>query len=237
MTSYGGRGTVSLGVSPPAGRGSSPGAVGACPYRRGVTSDADTLRGLADGADVVLDVGEEAIACRVNAVAGDEATLAPRTAADEAYIPSLGRPAVLVFDAGRGRRRRVAGAVRRGPATGGLRFAAGQGAGLPPRRRAARLGIDLAVELTLLDAGGAPAAPPRRLRASDVSLGGLGVRAEGWALPAGALLRHRLELPDPPPIEGTSRVLRVEGGVAGLELAEISPADRSRLAAFLIARR
>jgi hypothetical protein len=143
---------------------------------------------------------------------------------------------VLAFAAA-ARRDRVAGAVRRGPAPGMLRFAAGRGAGLPARRRSARLGIELAVELTLLDAGGAPVAPPRRLRTSDVGLGGLGVRAEGWALPDGALLRHSLELPDPPPLRGTSRVLRVAGGVAGLELTEISAADRSRLAAFLIAQR
>ena len=209
-------------------------------YRRGVmspgTSDPDPLRGLAEGAAVVLDVGEEAIACRVDAAAGDEVTLAPRMAADAAYIPSLGRAAVLAFAAA-GRRARVAGAVRPGPAPGVLRFAAGQDAGLPPRRRAARVGIELAVELTLLDAGGEQAAPPRRLRTSDLSLGGLGVRAEGWALPEGALLRHSLELPDPPPLRGTSRVLRAEGGVVGLELIGISAADRSRLASLLIAQR
>jgi hypothetical protein len=202
------------------------------------TPDADPLRGLTEGAAVVLDVGEEAIDCRVDALAGGQATLAPRTEADAAYIPSLGRAAELVFAAGASERRtRVAGAVRRGPADGLLAFVAGTDAGVPARRRAARVGIELAVELTLLDSAGEPAEPPRRLLTTDVSLGGLGVHAEGWTLPGGARLRLVLELPDPPPIEATSRVLRAAGGIAGLELTDVVPADRSRLAAFLIAQR
>jgi hypothetical protein len=127
--------------------------------------------------------------------------------------------------------------VRRAPAQGVLRFAAGGDTGLPPRHRAARVGSELAVALTLLDEAGKPASAPGRLRTSDVSLGGVGVGTEDWSLPDGALLRFALELPDPPPIEGTSRVLRVSGGIAGLELTKVAPADRSRLAAFLIANR
>jgi hypothetical protein len=194
------------------------------------------MRRLAPRHAVVLDLGEEAIACRVTAVDGDEATLTPVSAADAGYIPSLGRAASLAFEAG-GERVRVAGAVRRGRRAGLLRFAAGAGDDLPPRRRAPRMTAALAVALTPLAPGGAPAGPARRLLTADVSLGGLGVDVGRWTLAPGAPLAFTLELPTGPPIEGTARVLRLEDGIAGLELAHVAPADRARLAAYLIAVR
>src|SRR4051794_33567279 len=119
---------------------------------------------------VVLDLEEEAIDCVVEAVAGEEATIAPVAAADAGYIPSLGRAAGLVFAGGGGERTRVRGAVRRGAGEGLLTFVAGAGAHLPARRQAARAGVDLPVDLQ-------PAGePPRRLATSDVSIGGIGVR-------------------------------------------------------------
>lgn len=199
-------------------------------------ADAAPLRALAEGARVVLDVGEETIDCRVIAVGGDDATVAPVVAADTAYIPTLGRPAALVFAAG-GRRTRVPGVVRPGPGAEALSFSPGGGSGLPPRRRAARVRDDLPVALTLLGAGDEPAEPPRRVRTIDLSVVGFGVRFAGPALPVRARLRFALELPDPPPIEGTVEVLRVADGLAGLEVVQIAPADRARLAAFLLGRR
>jgi PilZ domain len=188
---------------------------------------------LAVSQPVVLDLEEEAIECVVEAVAGDEATLAPLTAADAGYIPRLGRAAALVFPGGGGGRSRVRGAVHRAPADGRLRFVAGGGSDLPARRQAARAGVALEAELEPV--GGGEAA--RRVPTIDVSIGGIGVRVGDWAPAEGALLRFSLELPAAPPIRGTARVLRSAGGVAGLAIAEIAPADRARLAAFLIASR
>jgi hypothetical protein len=185
------------------------------------------MRRLVPSQRVVLDLAEEAIECVVDAVADDEATLRPVAAADAGYIPSLGRAAALVFGL-EGRRGRVEGAVHRAAGPGRLTFVAGGGAGLPARRQAARAGVDVPVEL---------GDPPRRLRTTDVSLGGVGAHVGDWAPLAGATLPVALELPTAPPVRGTARVLRVEDGVAGLEFVEIAPTDRARLAAFLIARR
>jgi len=192
------------------------------------------MRRLTASQPVVLDLEEEAIQCVVEATAGDEATLAPVAAADAGYIPSLGRAAALVFAAGAGgERTRVRGVVHRAPAEGRLRFLASGGAALPARRRAARAGVDLPVELAPDEAGEAP----RRLATTDLSIGGIGVDVAAWAPADGARLRFALELPVAPPIRGTARVLRVAGGVAGLAIVDIAPADRARLAAFLIASR
>jgi hypothetical protein len=190
------------------------------------------MRRLVPTHPVVLDLEEEAIECVVEAVAGDEATLAPLVAADAGYVPRLGRSAALVFAADGGRAR-VRGAVHRAPAEGRLRFVAGGGADLPARRQAARAGVALEVEVEPVGGG----EPARRLSTSDVSIGGIGVRVGTWAPAEGALLAFALELPAAPPIRGTARVLRVADGVAGLQVAAISPADRARLAAFLIAGR
>jgi PilZ domain len=182
---------------------------------------------------VVLDLEEEAIECVVERVAGDEATLAPVAAADAGYIPRLGRAAALVFSSGAGDRARVRGAVHRAAGEGRLRFVAGTGADLPRRRQAARAGVDLAVELAPIESE----EPARRLRTSDVSLGGLGVRLGDWALAEGALVRFALEPAAAPPIRGTARVMRTGAPAAGLVIEEMAPADRARLAALLIASR
>ena len=191
------------------------------------------MRRLSLSQPVVLDLEEEAIECVVEAIAGEETTIAPLAAADAGYIPSLGRAAALVFAGDGGARVRVRGAVHRAPADGRLRFVAGGGAELPARRQAARAGVALEALLEPVDA----AEPARRVPTSDVSIGGIGVRVGDWAPAEGALLRFALDLPAAPPIRGTARVLRIAGGVAGLEIAEIAPADRARLAAFLIASR
>jgi hypothetical protein len=192
------------------------------------------MRRLAPRQPVVLDLEEEAIECVVEDVSGDEATLAPLAAADAGYIPSLGRAAALVFGdaSGGGERTRVRGAVHRAAGEGRLRFVAGAGSGLPARRQAARAGVDLPAEVEPDDGGGA-----HRLRTTDVSIGGLGVHVGDWAPADGERVRFALELPAAPPIRGVARVLRVAAGVAGLEIAEIAPMDRARLAAFLIASR
>jgi hypothetical protein len=191
------------------------------------------MRRLAAKQPVVLDLEEEAIECVVEDVCGDEATLAPVAAADAGYIPRLGRAAALVFAAGDGGdRTRVRGAVHRAPGEGRLRFLAGAGSDLPARRQAARAGVDLPAELEPAEGG-----EVRLLRTTDVSIGGIGVRVGDWMPEEGARLRFALELPAAPPIRGVARVLRVAAGVAGLELAEIAPVDRARLAAFLIASR
>jgi hypothetical protein len=194
------------------------------------------VRRLAEGDLVVLDLAEEAIECHVTAVAGDEATLAPLAAADAAYIPSLGRAAALVFDSD-GARVRVRGAVSRAPEEGRLRFLAGRGADLPQRRQAARAYAEVAVELTPLDQSGEPAGQVRRLKTTDVGIGGVGVRVGDWAPARDELFDLSLDLPDGAPLSATARVLRVADGVAGLELAHVAPPDLARLAAFLIARR
>ena len=187
---------------------------------------------LAANQPVVLDLEEEAIECVVEAVAGAEATIAPVAAADAGYIPRLGRAAALVFAEGGGDRTRVRGAVRQAAGEGLLTFVAGTGADLPARRQAARAGVDLPVEILLVEGG-----EPLRLRATDVSIGGIGVRVGAWTPAEGERLSFALELPAAAPIRGIARVLRVAAGVAGVEIAEMAPADRARLAAVLIASR
>jgi hypothetical protein len=195
------------------------------------------MRRLAERQPVVVDLAEEAIDCTVDAVAGDEATIVPVAVADAAYIPSLGRAAALVFESA-GERVRIRGAVHRHRLEDRLRFVAGGGAGLPARRRAARVEAGLPVEITPVGAGGEPEGVPQRLQTTDVSIAGLGVAVESAAAVAtGDLLAFSLELPAAPPIAGTARVLRVSDGVAGLALEHVAPADRARLAAFLIAGR
>src|SRR4051794_14445599 len=190
------------------------------------------MRRLAAQQPVVLDLEEEAIECVVEDVSGHEATIAPVAAADAGYIPRLGRAAALVFAAaGGGDRARVGGAVHRAAKEGRLRFVAGGGAALPARRQAARAGVDLPLEVE-------PAGePPRRLATTDVSIGGIGVRIAGWRPTGGEQVRFALDLPAAAPIRGVARVLRVAGDVAGLEIEEMAPMDRARLAAFLIASR
>jgi hypothetical protein len=189
------------------------------------------MRRLASNQAVVLDLGEEAIECVVEAVAAEEVTIAPRAAADAGYIPSLGRAAALVFAGSGGQRERVRGAVRRAASEGLLTFVAGSGSDLPARRRSARAGVDLPVDL---EPAGEPA---RRLATTDVGIGGIGVRIGGWRPVGGEHVRFALELPAAPPIRGTARVLRVTGDVAGLAIEDIAPVDRARLAAFLIGSR
>jgi PilZ domain-containing protein len=182
---------------------------------------------------VVLDLEEEAVDCVVDAVAGDEVTIAPVVAADAAYIPSLGRAAALVFAApDGGERARIEGAVHRATSADKLRFVAGGGTGLPARRQTARAGVELTVEVTAPDGS-----EPQRLLTSDVSLGGLGVRFDTFAPPEGATLEVAIELPAAEPVRATAQVLRVAHGVAGLVFADIAATDRGRLAAFLIASR
>jgi c-di-GMP-binding flagellar brake protein YcgR len=194
------------------------------------------MRRLAEGQPAVLDLTEEAIDCRVVAIAGDEATLAPLAAADAAYIPTLGRAAALAFDSA-GARVRIRGAVHRHREEDRLRFIAGGGAGLPARRRATRAAADLAVEATPVGAAGEPAGEAHRLRTTDVSIAGIGVRVGDWPVPTGELLELRIELPAGPPVAATARVLRRSEGVAGLEFSQVAPVDQARLAAFLIAGR
>jgi PilZ domain-containing protein len=190
------------------------------------------MRRLAAKQPVVLDLGEEAIECVVEAVAGEQATIAPLAAADAGYIPRLGRAAALVFVAGSGgERARARGAVHRAPTEGRLQFVAGAGSDLPARRRTARAGVDLPVDI---EPDGEPA---RRLATTDVSIGGIGVRIAGWRPVGGEQVRFALELPAAPPIRGTAVVLRVAEGVAGLAIEDIAAVDRARLAAFLIASR
>src|SRR3954469_17413615 len=137
------------------------------------------MRRLSPAQPVVLDLAEEAIECVVEAAAGDEATLRPLAAADAGYIPRLGRAAALVFAVG-GRRGRVEGAVQRAEAEGMLRFLGGGGAGLPAPRPAAR------APRAARTPRAAPGAPPPRRGPPDVTLGGVGVRADDWAPAIGA---------------------------------------------------
>ncbi|MBA3328285.1 MAG: PilZ domain-containing protein [Solirubrobacterales bacterium] len=192
------------------------------------------LHRLIEDQAVVLDLGEEVINCRVVGVHGEDVVLAPLSVADAGYIPSLGRTGVLAFEAQDGHMR-LEGAVRPGERAGSLLFTADVGAGLPPRRRALRIDATLAIELVPLAEHGASAGRAMRLRTADVSLCGLGVRVGEPSLRTGALLGFTLELPGPSAISGTARVLRTDGDIAGLDLVRITPGDRARLAAFLLA--
>jgi hypothetical protein len=197
--------------------------------------ESEPLRRLLERQAVVLDVGEEAIDSRVAVVLPDQVTIEPVSVADASYIPRLGRAATLVFDI-RGETVRVPGGVRRGPLEGQLRFRAGGGEALPRRRRAPRVGAAVVVAITPLREDGEPAGPPERLQTTDVSLGGMGVRVGSWSAAIGAAASVSVDLPGGP-MTGRARVMRLDHGVAGLELTHVTPADRARLAAFLIAQR
>lgn len=188
------------------------------------------------GAPAVVDLQEEAIDCEVERVAGAEATLRPVSAADAAYIPTLGRSAGLVFEDG-GTRVRIPGAVHRAEEEGLLRFAAGLGADLPRRRQTARVGVEMAVDLTPLTPAGEPAGDAMRLLTADVSLGGMGVRAAEWAPATQSPVRFSIELAAAPPVVGVARVMRVHDGIVGLQFSHIAPSDLAKLARVLIASR
>ena len=188
------------------------------------------MRGLSPSQPVVLDLEEEAIDCVVESVSATETTIAPVVAADAAYIPSLGRAAALVFGSGAGRGR-VDGAVHRGARAACDSWPAPAGT-CPPAVRRRAPGSSWRSSWSR-----AAAATRGGLMTSDVSLGGLGIRTEGWVPAVGDVVSVAIELPAAAAIRGTARVLRVAGGVAGLEFADIAATDRGRLAAFLIASR
>jgi len=199
-------------------------------------SSAPDMARLHIGRAVVLDLEEEAIDCRITDITGDAAVLRPDSPPDAAYIPRLGRAAALVFE-DRGARVRITGAVHRAAEAGHLRFAAGDPAPLPRRRQTPRIGAELGVHITALGEDGVPAGESHRLVTVDVSLGGLGVHVSDDLEPPGTEVRFELELAAAAPITGQARVVRVDGGVAGLEFSLVTPSELARLAHFLIAQR
>ena len=181
--------------------------------------------------DVTLGVGDDTLACRVMGFVAGAVALAPAEPTSRSF-PLGSACASLVFEF-RGGLVQLLGSFHRVESS--LRFAASDRARAGEQRRtAARLDLALPVTLTQLVDDTRPLDTERRLVTFDVSLGGIGLRLNDGVYPRGTLLRFELEPPGGEPVVGTARVVHVAGEHCGLRFEEVAPADRVRLAGYLV---
>jgi c-di-GMP-binding flagellar brake protein YcgR len=105
------------------------------------------------------------------------------------------------------------------------------------RRRAARVDVALLASITPLADDGTPAGGERQFLTRDMSLGGLGLSTGNVSLPSSALVRFTVTLPDLSQLGGTARVVRAVNGMCGLRFEDVAPADRVKLAGFLVSQK
>jgi hypothetical protein len=186
---------------------------------------------------VGLSVGDTTVDCRVASVTGGEAALVPLRPGDATLLPAASSSATLVFTH-RGGLVMLRGAMYRAGDAADLRFGessrpASAGAA-EQRRRAARIDIGLLASVTVLRDDGTPAGDERQFLTRDMSLGGLALNTGHATLSNGSLVRFTVTLPDLSQIGGTARVVRAVTGMCGVKFEEVAPADRVRLAGFLV---
>jgi hypothetical protein len=194
------------------------------------------MKRLAVDQDVALSVGDATIDCRVAALTGGEAALEPLVPVECRMLPAASAGASLVFSH-EGRLVMLRGAMYRGSGEHDLRFAEKTVApaktiSAEQRRKAARLAITLPATLRQLDADDTPG-EERQLITQDLSIGGFAVGTGFAGLPVGARVSFQLILTNGALLEGTARVVRSAGEMAGLSFEKLPPADRVRLAGFL----
>jgi c-di-GMP-binding flagellar brake protein YcgR len=194
------------------------------------------MKRLAIDQEVALSVGDATIDCRVAALTGGEAALEPLVAAECRTLPAASAGASLVFTH-EGRLVMLRGAMYRATGEQDLRFAEktvapAKAMSAEQRRKAARLAITLPATLRQLDADGTPG-EERQLITQDLSIGGFAVGTGFAGLPVGARVSFQIILTSGALLEGTARVVRSAGEMAGLSFEKLPPADRVKLAGFL----
>ena len=136
------------------------------------------MKRLAVEQEVALSVGDATVDCRVAALSGGEAALAPLDPADSGLLPAASAGASLVFTHG-GRLVMLRGAMYRATGEADLRFAEKSSGSGPvvaeQRRKAARLPITLPATIRQLDDEGTPFGEERQLVTRDISIGGFAV--------------------------------------------------------------
>jgi hypothetical protein len=187
---------------------------------------------------VGLSVGDTTIDCHVAGVTGNEAALHAVRPAEARLLPPASTAANLVFDH-RGGLVMLRGALFRADSAEDLRFAEGRRSAPPAaeqRRRAARVDVALLASVTPLAPDGTPQGEEQQFITQDMSLGGLALDTGRAPLLKDSLLRFTLTLPDLTQIGGLGRVVRAAGGMCGVRFEDVAPADRLKLASFLVAR-
>jgi hypothetical protein len=188
------------------------------------------MKRLAVEQEVALSVGDATVDCRVAALSGGEAALAPLDPADGGLLPAASAGASLVFMHG-GRLVMLRGAMYRATGEADLRFAEKSGGAGPvvaeQRRKAARLPITLPATIRQLDDEGTPFGEQRQLVTRDISIGGFS---------PGAHVRFELILTSGEMLSGTAVVVRAASEMSGLRFEQLAPVDRVKLAGFLAGR-
>jgi hypothetical protein len=195
------------------------------------------MKRLAVEQEVALSVGDATVDCRVAALSGGEAALAPLDPADSGLLPAASAGASLVFTHG-GRLVMLRGAMYRATGEDDIRFAekalrTAPTASAEQRRKAARLPITLPATIAQLDDSGEPFGEERQLITKDISIGGFAVGTGVGSFPVGALVRFDLVLTSGAMIGGTARVVRAASEMSGLRFEQLAAADRVKLAGFL----
>jgi hypothetical protein len=188
---------------------------------------------------VGLSVGDTTIDCRVGEIVPGEVGLVPLRPVDAKLLPPASSNATVVFTH-RGGLVMLRGAMYRAADETDLRFGeSSRPAAAAPaeqRRRAARVEIALLASVTALNDDGTPAGDERQFLTRDMSLGGLALNTGHATLVNGSLVRFVVTLPDLSQIGGTARVVRAVNGMCGVKFADVAPADRVKLAGFLVAQ-
>ena len=197
------------------------------------------MKRLALEQEVALSVGDATVDCRVAALSGGEAALAPLDPADSGLLPAASAGASLVFTHG-GRLVMLRGAMYRATGEADLRFAE-KSSGWGPvvaeqRRKAARLPITLPATIRQLDDEGTPFGEERQLVTRDISIGGFAVGTGVGGFSPGAHVQFALILTSGEMLTGTAVVVRAASEMSGLRFAKLAPADRVKLAGFLAGR-
>ena len=197
------------------------------------------MKRLALEQEVALSVGDATVDCRVAALSGGEAALAPLDPADSGMLPAASAGASLVFTHG-GRLVMLRGAMYRATGEADLRFAEkSSGSGhvvAEQRRKAARLPITLPATIRQLDDEGTPFGEERQLVTRDISIGGFAVGTGVGGFSPGAHVQFELILTSGEMLSGTAVVVRAASEMSGLRFEQLAPADRVKLAGFLAGR-
>ena len=197
------------------------------------------MKRLAVEQEVALSVGDATVDCRVAALSGGEAALAPLDPADSGQLPAASAGASLVFTHG-GRLVMLRGAMYRAGGEADLRFAEKSGGSGPvvaeQRRKAARLPITLPATIRQLDDEGTPFGEERQLVTRDISIGGFAVGTGVGGFSPGAHVQFELILTSGEMLSGTAVVVRAASEMSGLRFEQLAPADRVKLAGFLAGR-
>ena len=198
------------------------------------------MKRLALEQEVALSVGDATVDCRVAALSGGEAALAPLDPADSGMLPAASAGASLVFTHG-GRLVMLRGAMYRATGEDDIRFAektlrSAPTASAEQRRKAARLPITLPATIRQLDDEGTPFGEERQLVTRDISIGGFAVATGVGGFSPGAHVQFALILTSGEMLSGTAIVVRAASEMSGLRFDKLAPADRVKLAGFLAGR-